>query len=93
MRPEMNANVAFIDDTKKSSTPTRPVVYVPTSAVKDSAVFVVADGRALRRPVRTGPISSQGLRVEEGLFGGEVLIINPPADLEEGTKVKQNRDR
>jgi HlyD family secretion protein len=88
LRPEMNANVAFIDDTVKSSTPTRPVVYVPASAVRDSAVFVVADGKALRRPVRTGPISSQGLRVEDGLFGGEELIVNPPADLENGARVK-----
>jgi len=88
MRPEMNANVAFIDDTKKSSTPTRPVVYVPTSAVKDNAVFVVADGKALRRSVRTGPVSTQGLRIEEGLFGGEMLIVSPPADLKDGDKVR-----
>jgi HlyD family secretion protein len=88
LRPEMNANVAFIDDTTKATTPTRPVVYVPTSSVKDGAVFVVANGKALRRQVRTGPISSQGLRVEDGLFGGEELIVNPPADLKEGTRVK-----
>lgn len=88
MRPEMNANVAFIDDTKKSAAPTRPVVYVPTSAVKDNGVFVVAEGKALRRPVRTSTITSQGLRVEEGLFGGEELIVNPPADLKDGDRVK-----
>lgn len=88
LRPEMNSTVAFVDETKKGATQAaRPVVYVPSSAVRDNMVFVVADGRAVRRTVRTGTISSQGLRVEEGLFGGEELIVNPPADLKDGSKV------
>jgi HlyD family secretion protein len=32
--------------------------------------------------------TSEGLRVEEGLIGGEDLVLNPPADLKDGTKVK-----
>ena len=80
LRPEMNASVAFIDDTKKvvSGAPIKPVVYVPTSAVRDNAVFVMNNGKAIRRVVKTGTITSQGLRIEEGLFGGEDLIVNPP---------------
>lgn len=88
LRPEMNSSVTFVNEAKQTAgTPVKPVVYVPSSAVRDNSVFVVADGRAVRRTVRTGPLSSQGLRVEDGLFGGEELIVNPPADLKDGNKV------
>jgi HlyD family secretion protein len=94
LRPEMNANVAFIDDAKQPTAPSassKTVVYVPPSAVRDGAVFVMADGKAVKRVVKTGPISQQGMRVEEGLFGGEDVILNPPADLKEGAKVRRKQ--
>lgn len=93
LRPEMNANVSFVDEAKKerSAAPAKPVLFVPPSAVRDGAVFVVADGKAVRRTVKTGPVSPQGLRVEEGLYGGEDLIVNPPADLKEGDKVRRKQ--
>ena len=31
---------------------------------------------------------AQGVRVEEGLIGGEDLIVNPPRDLKDGDRVK-----
>ncbi len=42
LRPEMNANVAFISDEKPqtASAPAKPVIVVPASAVRDNAVFV-----------------------------------------------------
>jgi HlyD family secretion protein len=90
LRPEMNASVAFVSDQKSAptGTPAKRVVYVPPSAVRSEAVFVVLDGKAVRRPVRTAGVSSQGIRVEDGLIGGEDLIVNPPADLKEGDRVK-----
>jgi HlyD family secretion protein len=93
LRPEMNASVAFIDDTKKAAagSSVKPVVYVPSSAVRDNAVFVISDGKAIRRAVKTGTITSQGLRIEDGLFGGEDLIVNPPADLKDGAKVRRKQ--
>jgi HlyD family secretion protein len=91
LRPEMNASVAFLAD-KKASTDTgaaaRPVVIVPASAVKDGAVFVLFDGKAVRRAVKTGPTSGQEVRIEEGLSGGEDLIVTPPAGLKDGDKVR-----
>jgi HlyD family secretion protein len=63
-------------------------VYVPASAVRDGAVFVNLNGKAVKRPVKTGPATSQGVRVEEGLIGGEDVIINPPPALKDGEKVK-----
>jgi hypothetical protein len=50
-------------------------------------VFVVLDGRAVRRAVKTGATSGQGVRIEDGLIGGEELIANPPAGLKDGDRV------
>jgi HlyD family secretion protein len=89
LRPEMNASVAFLADEKPDTAvaAARPIVMVPTTAVRDGAVFVVLNGRAVRRAVKVGGTTSQGLRIEEGLNGGEDLIVSPPAELRDGDKV------
>jgi HlyD family secretion protein len=93
LRPEMNASVAFAAEEQPASsvqqTPAKPVVIVPSSALHDGAVFVLLDGKALRRTVKTGATSPQGVRVEQGLVGGEDLITNPPPGLKDGDKVRQ----
>ena len=92
LRPEMNASVAFVADQKRDSNANaaaRPVILIPASAVHDHAVFLVLDGKALRRSVKTGAVSGQRVRIEEGLIGGEDLISNPPAGLKDGDKVRQ----
>lgn len=89
LRPEMNASVAFLaDDQPKSGGEAQSMIVVPTSSVKDGAVFVVLNGRAVRRPVKTGMTMSNGVRVTEGLIGGEDVIVNPPAGLADGASVK-----
>jgi HlyD family secretion protein len=89
LRPEMNANVAFISDEKPRghSAPSKPMIVVPTSAVRDNAVFVALGGKAVRRPVKVGSAGSQGTRIDDGLVGGEDLIVNPPPDLKDGDKI------
>jgi HlyD family secretion protein len=93
LRPEMNASVAFISDEKPAAAAAeaqpKPVVLVPAASIKDGAVFVVLDGKALRRTVKTGAVSPQGVRIEQGLIGGEDVIVNPPAGLKNGDKVRQ----
>lgn len=89
LRPEMNASVAFVSDEKKPRAGAQPVVFVPASAVRDNAVFVMLEGKALRRAVKTGPATADGVRIEQGLIGGEDLIVNPPPDLKDGDRVKQ----
>ena len=90
LRPEMNASVAFYEE--KSAAPevsnAKPSIVVPPSALRGDSVFVVLDGRALRRKVRPGSTMAQGIKIEEGLIGGEDLILNPPNDLEDGDKVR-----
>ena len=92
LRPEMNASVAFISDRKPAATgasAAKPVILVPNSAVRDGAVFVLLDGKAIRRAVKTGAVSGQGVRVEQGLIGGEDLIVDPPQGLKDGDRVRQ----
>jgi len=88
----MNASVSFISDEKPANATdagAKAVVIVPAASVKDGAVFVLLDGKAVRRVVKTGAVSAQGVRVEQGLIGGEDLIVNPPAGLKDGDKVRQ----
>jgi len=88
LRPEMNASVAFIADAKKTGAAEKPSIVIPASAVRDGAVFVISSGRAVRRAVKTGSTGPQGVRIEDGLIGGEDLIATPPADLKDGDRVK-----
>ena len=101
LRPEMNASVAFAAEERpaeKAANPAnpgsagdaaaKPVVIVPAAALRDGAVFVLLDGKALRRAVKTGATSTQGVRIDQGLVGGEDLITNPPPGLKDGDKVR-----
>ncbi len=98
LRPEMNASVAFAAEEQMAekspggapgAAAAKPVVMIPAAAVRDGSVFVLLDGKALRRAVKTGATSTQGVRVEQGLVGGEDLITNPPPGLKDGDKVRQ----
>ncbi|HKQ92564.1 MAG TPA: efflux RND transporter periplasmic adaptor subunit, partial [Blastocatellia bacterium] len=94
LRPEMNSSVAFYAPEKpgeKSANQTsaaKPLITIPSSAVRDGAVFIIVDGRAVRRQVQTSGTSQQGATISNGLIGGEDLIVNPPAELKDGQKVR-----
>jgi HlyD family secretion protein len=91
LRPDMNASVAFLSDEPAPSAgqaPGRTVVFVPSAAVRDGSVLVVVGDRAVRRAVRVSGATAQGLRIDEGLIGGEDVILNAPADLREGARVR-----
>jgi HlyD family secretion protein len=95
LRPEMNASVAFISDAKpvERGAVAKPSIVVPSSAVRSGSVFVISDGRAVKRVVKSGGTTTlaggaQGVHIEDGLIGGEDLIVNPPAGLKDGDRVK-----
>ena len=90
LRPEMNASVAFLGNEKTSgSAPAKAMVVIPASAVRDNAVFVVSeDKKAVRRAVKLGGTNAQGVVIENGLIGGEDIVVNPPAELKDGQKVR-----
>ncbi|HEY3836015.1 MAG TPA: efflux RND transporter periplasmic adaptor subunit [Bryobacteraceae bacterium] len=91
LRPEMNASVAFLSDDQPkhaAGASAESVIIVPASAIKEGAVFVVLNGKAIRRAVTVGMTNSSGVRVKQGLIGGEDVIVNPPAGLADGANVK-----
>lgn len=94
LKPEMNASVAFVDDeglgpaNTRIDMPVMPSIHVPVTAVRDGAVFLVIGGKAVRREVKTAGLTSEGLRIENGLIGGETLIAAPASEIQEGIRVK-----
>lgn len=89
LRPDMNATVSFYNDTPVDSSSTQKrLVVIPANAIQNGAVFVVSRDRAHKRTIKTAGTSDKGVLIEEGLIGGEELILNPPADLKDGDKVQ-----
>ena len=95
LRPEMNASVAFLAEKKPEvkGEAEKPVIVIPSAAVRGGAVFVLSGGKAVRRAIKTGPMMTMsggkpGVQVEQGLIGGEDLILNPSDDLKDGDRVK-----
>jgi HlyD family secretion protein len=83
--------------TTTTTTAERPAIRVPASAVRDGAVFVVEDGKAVRRSVVVmntgGGGGGRDVEIRKGLIGGEDLIISPPASLQDGSPVKATEAR
>ena len=91
LRPEMNATVAFVSEAQaEGSTPSKALITVPASAVHGNSVYLVVDGKALRRSVTVAGTTSQGVQINSGLIGGEDLISNPPPHPKDGQKVHTN---
>jgi len=92
LRPEMNASVAFYSDEKpEAGAIQKPRIVVPATALRDDAVFVALGGKALRRVVKRGGTTDRGVLIDEGLIGGEDLIVNPPPGLKDGDKVRARK--
>jgi len=92
LRPEENANVRFVADEKGKATQTvSSGAVVPTSTVHDNGgkrvVLIAFNGRATMREVKVLSQRSDGYLVD-GLTGGEDIIVNAPADLKDGDRIK-----
>lgn len=66
-------------------------VVVPAAAVVSegggAAVWMVREGKAVRRAVEAGPVSGGVREVRSGLGGGETLVISGFESLREGVRV------
>lgn len=93
LRPEMNASVAFLSDAPAQGAPAasagRAVVFVPSAAVRNDQVYILANEKVVVRAVKISGNTPQGLRVEDGLIGGEDLILNPAPELKNGDRVRR----
>ena len=89
LRPDMNATVAFYNQVApEGASSAKRLIVVPEGAVQNGSVFLVVNGHARKRPVTTGGSSQKGVLVEDGLIGGEELIVSPPANLKDGSRVE-----
>ena len=91
LRPEMNATVQFLASDNKVTTHKQVGAFIPTQALRDKdgakSVFIVLNGRVLRREVRVLGPRSGGFLVDS-LVGGESVVTGAPADLKDGQKIR-----
>jgi multidrug efflux system membrane fusion protein len=66
---------------------TKDALLVPASAVKGDAVWVVQDGKLLRRNVETGAKTPAAVEVRGGITAEDVVVLDPGANPEEGQSV------
>ncbi len=95
LKPEMSANVTFLEAPKKGAVKDAPperIVTVPKNTVVQregrNIVFEVENGKAAERPVETGSDMQDRVVVKKGLIGSETLVSSPPATLRDGDNVK-----
>ncbi len=91
--PDMGVKVAFLGarQAEGNPTPARPRLLVPRSALVTANgqqyVFVVREGVAVRRAVRTETAYGDEVEVVSGLSANENVIVDPPRDLADGRRV------
>ena len=66
-------------------------VLVPATAVTAGKIWVVKDDRAHATPVRTGVAGKDSIQILTGIAAGDTVVVNPPADLVEGRKLRAAR--
>ena len=98
LRPEMNASVAFLSEEKAARSGDRGqgrwCICAGRERCATIKVFVVVGEKVVERAIRTSGNTPQGLRVEDGLIGGEDLVVDPPAELKsDGAKVQPEAGR
>jgi RND family efflux transporter MFP subunit len=90
--PEMGAKVLFENETHGEMHLAPRRVLVPSSAVvQDGAgahVWLIEKGRVTSRTVELGPTREDHVEVRSGLEGGESLVLEPPAGLRPGARVR-----
>lgn len=63
-------------------------VLLPLEALRGESVFVVADGRAALRAVKTGIRGRDKIEIRDGLRAGDTVVLNPPATLKDGARLR-----
>jgi RND family efflux transporter MFP subunit len=95
LKPEMSANVTFLEAPKKGAaknTAPERIITVPKNAIAKrenrTVVFEIENGKAAERPVVTGSEMQDRIVVKQGLVGSETLVASPPDSLHDGDNVK-----
>jgi len=90
--PDMSVKVAFRDSGATAAVRT---VIVPKNSVFNrdgrDVVFVVQNGRAERRAVTVTDTQNDDSVLSAGVSAGEKVVLSAPADLQDGTAVKETK--
>lgn len=90
--PDMGVRVSFLEAGKADAPKQKPGVLVPAAAIASrdgkQLAFVVAEEKAVQREVTVGRSLGEDREVTQGLSGGETVVLDPPADLADGDRVK-----
>jgi len=89
IKPEMSVRVSF--SVAPAGTEEKSLLLVPKKALITEgnavSVWTVRDGAAERVAIKRGRDLEAGVEVKAGLNDGDLVIIDPPADLKDGQKV------
>jgi RND family efflux transporter MFP subunit len=92
--PDMSVKVAFRETAAAPTAVTRAVL-VPKSALLSQdghdVVFVAQNGRAERRAVTVIDTQGDDSVLSAGLSAGEIIVVNPPSVLKDGSPVKEKK--
>jgi RND family efflux transporter MFP subunit len=90
--PDMGVKVAFQAEQDAQTAP-RARLLVPERALRrerdGGIVFVWHDGRVERRAVAVGGTGGDGVEVLSGVRAGETVVLDPPPDLADGSRVRR----
>ena len=90
--PDMNAKVTFLQGPEPGTNTGRTRVTVPKSAIQQrdgkSIVFVFNNGRVLSQPVTAGSDFGDRIEINQGLAGGETVVVRGTENLTDGSRVK-----
>ena len=89
LRPESNAKVHFLEETKSHSTESR--ILLPKTVILSTgsqpSVFLLKEGKATRQEIKTGKELWGQIEVVAGLSGGEQIIVRGLDGITDGEKV------
>ncbi len=91
--PEMGAKVVFLRGSESGPVAAAPRrVTVPAAAVVTAGdgarVWVFENGRVGARQVEVGPAHGDQVEIRKGLSGGESVVVDPPAGIKDGARVR-----
>lgn len=93
--PDMGVKVSFLNERAPQTEQAAPRarLLVPKAAIRSengtSIVFVVREDRAERRAVRVGAADGERVEVISGINVGERVVVDGPAALADGARVKE----
>ena len=94
MKPEMSANVTFLEKTNPAAKDNKPqpVMYLPKESVAtrdgNPMVFEILNGTVQQKPVTLGGERDGNVVIKGGLTGSELIVSKPPDSLKSGDRVR-----